>query len=373
MTEHDDATTDRPTILVVDDTPTNIDVLREGLCETYFVQAATSGRVALRIVERKHPDLILLDIMMPDMDGLEVCRRLKADPATHDIPIMFVTAKTDPISEVEGFDLGAVDYITKPVNLHRLKARVRAHIDLARARRRLAAQNEELIEAARLREDVDRIIRHDLKSPLTAIIGFPQLLMCTAELGEREQDILRSIETAGQNMLQMINSSLDLFKMERGVYELRPEPVELVALSRAVLKELARLADTSGVETRLTLNGLTAAGDATCMALGEPLLCRSLFGNLIKNAIEASPGGETVTVDLSAAEEAVVTIRNHGEVPADILPRFFDKFATSGKRNGTGLGTYSARLMAETLNGAIALDAATPGVTRVIVRLPRAG
>jgi putative two-component system response regulator len=134
--------TSQQTILAVDDTPTNIDVVKGVLSDSYFVQAAVNGKMALKIIEKKKPDLILLDVMMPEMDGYEVCRRLKADEATRDIPIIFLTAKVDVKDETKGLELGAVDYITKPISPSILKERVKNHLELKQARDYLKRQNE---------------------------------------------------------------------------------------------------------------------------------------------------------------------------------------------------------------------------------------
>ena len=130
------------TILTVDDTPANIDIVKDILSESYFVQAAINGFMALKIIEKKQPDLILLDIMMPEMDGYEVCQRLKADANTADIPIIFLTAKTEIEDEIRGFELGAVDYITKPISPPILKERVKTHLELKLARDYLKIQND---------------------------------------------------------------------------------------------------------------------------------------------------------------------------------------------------------------------------------------
>jgi serine phosphatase RsbU (regulator of sigma subunit) len=128
-------------VLVVDDEPNNLKLMRQILSEDYRLAFAPSGSTALDIVEKVRPDLILLDIMMPEMDGYEVCRRLKADPCTRDIPVIFVTAKSEASDETTGFDTGAVDYITKPVSPPIVKARVKNHLELKRARERLKNQN----------------------------------------------------------------------------------------------------------------------------------------------------------------------------------------------------------------------------------------
>ena len=131
-------------ILAVDDTPANIDVVKGILSEDYFVQAAVNGKMALKIIEKKKPDLILLDIMMPDMDGYEVCRLLKADDNTCKIPIIFLTAMTDSQDEAKGLALGAVDYITKPISPPVLMARVYTHLALRTSYLKLDAAKQEL-------------------------------------------------------------------------------------------------------------------------------------------------------------------------------------------------------------------------------------
>lgn len=147
--------TERPIILVVDDTPENIDVIKGVLRNDYQIRPAISGELALRLARvAPQPELILLDIMMPDMDGYEVLRRLKADPQTADIPVIFVTALVHIRDEVQGLDLGAVDYIGKPFSPPIVRARVKTHLALTRARRQLAEQNQRLMQERRLLEDV---------------------------------------------------------------------------------------------------------------------------------------------------------------------------------------------------------------------------
>lgn len=141
-----DAVSEKATILTVDDTPANIDLVREVLSETYFVQAATSGKMALKIIEKKMPDLILLDVMMPEMDGYEVCEILKANEKTQDIPIIFLTAKVQVEDETKGLALGAVDYITKPISPPILLERVKNHLLLKAHQDFLKHQNEILEE-----------------------------------------------------------------------------------------------------------------------------------------------------------------------------------------------------------------------------------
>ncbi|MBF0621230.1 MAG: two-component system response regulator [Magnetococcales bacterium] len=137
---------EKPIVLAVDDTPANIDVVKGVLSQTYLVQAAVNGKMALKVIERKKPDLILLDIMMPDMDGYQVCQQLKSSDETRDIPVIFLTAKAEVEDEAKGLGLGAVDYITKPISPAILKERIKTHLALKIARDQLKRQNELLEE-----------------------------------------------------------------------------------------------------------------------------------------------------------------------------------------------------------------------------------
>lgn len=353
---------DRRTVLVVDDTPENIAVASSVLREKYRVKVATGGVAAMRVMrDAAPPDLVLLDVIMPDMDGFAVCAEMKADPTLRDIPVIFLTADGSVEAEQRGFALGAVDFMTKPMSPPKLLARVAAHLELADARRALARQNAALLEAARLRDDVDGILRHDLKSPLNAIIGFPALIMEREDVPEKVKGMAQAIESAGYQMLDQINRSLDVFKMETGRYDLEPFPVDLGQTLRGVMDEHTRYAQERHVRMELT--------GGAC-ALGEEFLLRCLFGNLVKNALEAAPSGSLVTILLrQEGGRAVATVANDGEIPEDIRDRFFQKYATSGKRGGTGLGAYSARLMAETMQGRLTLEQ-KPGRVLIHVILP---
>ncbi|MBF0382755.1 MAG: SpoIIE family protein phosphatase [Magnetococcales bacterium] len=171
----------KTTILAVDDTPANLDVVKGILSDEYLVQAAINGKMALKIIEKKKPDLILLDIMMPEMDGYEVCKRVKENESFKDIPIIFLTAKTEVEDEIKGLGQGAVDYITKPISAPILKARVKTHLALREANRKLDAHNQQLVHEREIIENIivkmrdadtfdDRNLRH-LISPVEVTAG----------------------------------------------------------------------------------------------------------------------------------------------------------------------------------------------------------
>ena len=366
------ATPKRPSVLIVDDVAANIRLLAEFLRDDYDIHVATGGADALALADRVLPDIILLDVVMPDIDGYGVCHQLKADARTADIPVIFVTAKHAPEDEARGLSLGAVDYIIKPASSAVVRARVKNHLELRAARQALARQNEELLEAAKLREDVDRIMRHDLKAPLTGIIGLPQIILDEGGLTDAQDMFLRLIEENGYKMLSMINLSLDLFKIERGTYRLRPEPVDLLAMARRLFMEFSALAGPRELVCRLTVDGREpGVGDVVCIC-GERLLLYTMLANCVKNALEASPRAGQVVVEVRPGEPTEVRVVNQGVVPPGMRGRFFAKYATEGKTGGTGLGAYSTRLIAETHGGSVRMETSDDtGHTTVILTLPR--
>jgi len=221
-----------------------------------------------------------------------------------------------------------------------------------------------------LREDIDRISRHDLKSPLNAIIGLPQVLLEDENLDPEQREMISAIMESGYRMLNMINLSLGLHQMERGVYELTPVPVNLLGIVGNVQKELASLSERLGVGVVVASGQGTADETMPYLIHAEELLCHCLLSNLLKNAIEASPRGANVHVEFRRGTCCDVFIHNLGEVPAALRLTFFDKYTTFGKKMGTGLGTYSAKLMARTMGGDVSVDCSQPGKTQVRVSLP---
>jgi len=360
--------TDPKTILLVDDTPDNISLLNGLLRDSYKTKIATNGEKALKIAfSDTPPDLVLLDIMMPGMDGYEVCRRLKADEKTVDIPVIFLTAKAQMEDEKKGLELGAVDYITKPISPPILLARVQTHLRLKEAADILKRQNQLLLENAKLREDVERITRHDIKSPLNGIINYPALIKSDGQLSEKQEDKLDKIVVLGRKMLNMINLSLDLYKMEQGTYVVSSEAVDLVEVFSEIMEESRIRIKSKRLEIDFLINGNPVAETDRFAVEGEKLLLYSMYANLFKNAMEASPKKGKITVSMAQGENRSVSIRNLGSVPEEIRENFFEKYATAGKSGGTGLGTYSAKLIAETLGGKISLEASEEKTTILIV------
>ncbi|MBI3039231.1 response regulator [bacterium] len=363
---------EKKTVLVVDDIHTNIEILAEILQPDYRVKFSLDGEMALRIANGDEPpDLILLDIMMPEVDGYEVCRKLKIDSRTRFIPVIFVSALNETINEEKGFEIGCVDYITKPVNPALLKARVKNHIFLKQARDNLIQQNEVLQEIVQLREEVDRITRHDLQTPLTAFINIPTMLKSDANLTPDQVELMEMLEKSAFRMMQMINNSLDLVKMERGKYRIRPISLDVVKIFSQICRELEEFRVMKNLKIVSFINGKETGPNDSFEAFGEEKLFFPLLSNLIKNALEASPVNGVVTVFFSDRENCVIKIHNLGEIPSQIRQKFFEKYATFGKTSGTGLGVYSAKLMAKTLGGDISFDSSEKSGTTMYVEFPK--
>ena len=249
---------------------------------------------------------------------------------------------------------------------HAKEAEQRDHLDVLV--HRLEEQNKALMEAFRMREEVERIARHDLKTPLASIATVPRLLRERRAVAPEDDELLGTVERAALRVLSMVNLSLDLFRMEEGSYRLRAQAVDLGALVQTVTRELE--AHTRSKKLRMVLQ-LPAE---PVYAQGEDLLCYSTIANLMKNALEASPEGGEVRVRLARVEDAngdcvELDIHNGGQVPMEVRDRFFEKYATHGKAGGTGLGAYSARLMARVQRGSLRMNCDGEGTT-LSLRLP---
>jgi len=358
-------------VLVIDDSPTDIDLARTAL-PIYQVKAATTREAALGIIlSDSPPDLILLDVVMPDMDGYRLCHEIRS--LTKDIPIVFVTQKDSAEDEYAGFLAGAVDYISKPLNPILLAARVKTHLELKRAKVALQEQNDLLRENVRLREEVEAINRHDLKNPLMVVLEVPKVLSRQPNITPEQVKWLKMIEDAGRKMLEMINQTIDLFKMETGTYVLNAVPVDLIETMHEIHRAQLQQIQERSLGWEMKAKGHPVQEGEKFFVGAEALLLYSLLANLLKNAVEASPFGGKISIELEEDELARVRIHNAGAVPESIRGRFFEKFATAGKNGGTGLGAYSARLMARALKGTVEFQSSEEAGTTLTVLLPRPG
>lgn len=489
------------TILVVDDVPANLKTLSEMLkqCD-YQVKPAQNGKAALKAALACPPDLVLLDIRMPEMDGYETCSCFKSEESLRKIPIIFISALGDTEDKIKAFERGGVDYITKPFHFGEVQARIRTHLLLINASKELVRQNiileeqlhelkiaedalreseeryrsffesleaikliidpvcgaivdanqaavnfygydlsqlikmfvydlrtmpkqevlNELSETAhieaghcfiknrlkdgrirdveayssrilyrgkgfvmysihdvtelrrleQIKDDVERIIRHDLKSPLNCVINIPQMLIDDVNLTSHQREMLGLVVSSGNKMLSQINSSLKIHKIESGNYVFCAQECDLVEILRNNIGIVSiALSVDSGCVDLITDN--IGCGKDKVVIQTDPVLLDIVLMNLLQNALEACDKKSKVSVDIyEVDEEFIVTISNSRPVPIEIRDKFFEKYITSGKNLGTGLGTYSAQMMMQAIGGKISMETSDEIGTKITLNIP---
>lgn len=363
-----------PLILVVDDNPLNVEPLCDLLSAMgYRVDQALDGPTALRIAADRLPDLILLDIMMPGMNGIEVCRRLKLEPATARIPIVFVTALSESEDKVRAIEAGGDDFLTKPFNRPILLARIRSLLRLKAARDEVDASYRKLQALERLKDDLMKMIVHDLKSPLTGILGTLEMAV-DGDLGDVSPELrgllVDGIQRGG-DALQLMDDLLELTRLEETRLVPDLEAVEVQSLLRATEREW---------RVRVEQQGATIHADVanSLQIEADRYLLRRVFSNLIGNAIRH--GGPGVEIRLSAAETedwrgVQFTVRDNGPgVPPayhDIVFRKFGTLPRGDTRATTGLGLTFCKLAVEAHGGWIWVESPENGGAAFHFVIPR--
>ena len=361
-------------VLVVDDIAKNLQVVGTMLRNAgYVIMPATSGAKALEGVQLQLPDLILLDLMMPDMDGLEVCRRLKADPLTQAIPVIFLTASNEMEHLVKGFGIGAVDYITKPFNPPELLARVRTHLELKHARDTILRYGQELSRLNEEKNEFMGIAAHDLRSPLNAVKGYTEMMReeSAMEQGERAE-LLDRIHDATTRMADMVRNLLDANRIERGEMQLNLAPTELSALMCSVT-EAQRPRATAKQQT------IHPATEASVTVPVDPNVMVQVLENLVSNAVKYSPAGKNIFVRLKKLSEAVrIEVQDEGPgLSVEDQKKLFGKFARlsakpTGGEHSTGLGLSIVKKMVEAMNGKVWCESELGRGATFIVEFPTA-
>jgi two-component system sensor histidine kinase/response regulator len=361
-------------VLVVDDNPVNLQVLTSMLKQSgWRPRPVTSGRLGLQASRNEAPDLVLLDVNMPDLGGYEVCARLKADPQLAHIPVIFVSALGETVDKVRGFQAGGVDYIIKPFQLDEVKARVAAHLELARQRRELEASYQKLRESERLRDSLVQMIVHDLRSPLGAISAHLDLLAAEAKqkLAPEFQDDLVSAMRATRNMVRMVNGILDVSKLEAQMMKLDLRVCDLVQVLQQSLDDLESLVGNRQLAF--------ARPEAPARVLADREIVARIVQNFLANALRFTPGGGEIRVGVAVeADHARVFVADTGPgVPPDSRERIFDKFVEAtgpapDRRRGTGLGLAFCRMAVEAHGGRIGVDSEVGKGSTFWFTLPRA-
>ncbi|MBK8433137.1 MAG: hybrid sensor histidine kinase/response regulator [Chloroflexi bacterium] len=346
----------RGNILIVDDTPANLKILTTMLSsQGYRVRPAINGDVALKAVHSAPPDLILLDIMMPGMSGFDVCLALKANRETQKIPVIFISALDETLDKVKAFQMGGVDYITKPFQTEEVLVRVNTHLALDRQRREIESLNA-------LKDVLIRTVSHDLKNPISNIMGYAELLL--AEKGlmqdlEQAERLLRRVHQSAGQMYDLVNSLLEMTRIEDN-----PEMDMTAVLLRDVLAAQFGEHELQAYKQGITLTGVASeAYPAGMVVWADAVWLGVVFANLLTNAIKYTPSGGTVTMTVERTDtEALVHVRDTGlGIPEADQPYVFDKFFRVNKPShlaiqGAGLGLAIAQAIVGHHNGRITLE-----------------
>jgi two-component system sensor histidine kinase/response regulator len=370
-------------ILLVDDNPENIHVLISALGQQYAVVAATNGHKALAIARgAEPPDLILLDILMPGMDGYEVIKSLKSDLVTRDIPVIFITAKSDVEDESIGFQLGAVDYITKPFHPMILQARVEIHLKLQRYTRQLQCQNEQLREFNRrlqeleqMRDSLTHMMVHDMRSPLSGISGYVQMCIISppAAVDAKRRVYLEKAYASLNAILEMVNSIIDISKIEAGKMTLEPRSGDIRITAEEALVLLGALKDRCAITI-----GSDPSPPPSCMY--DSALVRRVINNLLTNAIKYSPENSVVTVSIAALSDHLsVSVADAGPgIAKKYHELIFEKFGQvkarmEGNLPSSGIGLTFCKLAVEAHGGTIRVESEEGRGSTFTFTLPLAG
>ena len=370
-------------ILLVDDTPANLKLLRQALePEGYSILVATNGEAALKVAATALPDLVLLDVQMPGINGFETCRRLKADPAMAETPVIFVTARTETESVVEGFHAGGIDYITKPFNNEEVLIRVQTHLKVSRLTHSLDESNTALSEAnRRIQASAERKLQffasmsHELRTPLTSIKGYVDNVRdgVTGELNERQGRALTRVAQNVDHLMGLINDILDISRLEAGRLEVNPEPFDLAELAASCCAAIGPLVKP---DVALESDVDPDIGKAST----DPARLRQIILNLMGNAAKFT---ETGRISVRLRKEAVpddgdvvsVSVSDTGiGIPEDAREAIFEEFrqveGTERSHKGSGLGLAITKRLAKLLGGSISLVSEVGRGSTFTVRIP---
>ncbi|PQV63762.1 His Kinase A (phospho-acceptor) domain-containing protein [Abditibacterium utsteinense] len=348
-------------VLVVDDTAANIRLLAAILkIEGFDVLTANGGLEALKILQEETLDVVLLDIMMPEMNGFEVCAQIRANPSTANLPVVMVTALQETADRVRALEAGADDFLTKPVDEVEVVARIRSLVRAKRERGALEKAYVDIKKAESLRDSLLEMLVHDLRTPLTTILASLDLLQTgkTGMLDPLQQEVADMCMRGGRLLLSLVNELLDIGKLESGEMVLHREEIDVADLVQDAINHVASQGQKAGIRIKTEF-----APELPTLWADEDLL-RRVFINLLGNAVKFTGRGTDIHIramcqDESGAKALRFEVCDEGEgiSPAN-QARIFHKFGQvenrlSGRRNSTGLGLTFCKLAVEAHAGRI--------------------
>ncbi len=379
--------TDKPRILIIDDTPGIIHILSGILSNEYTIMVAKNGERGLqRALSEPPPDLILLDIIMPEMNGYDVCIELKSHIETADIPVIFITVMGEEENEAQGFEVGAVDYITKPFNPEVVKARLHTHLELKQHRDKLEtlvkARTAELELAKKTAEDAHAAksrflscMSHELRTPMNGVVSMAELLL-SMELDPEHEELVEIIRSSAYAQLSVIEDILSYASLAAGL-----EQIELLEFSlRTLCEKIFAMFAVAAFEKDIQLN-LNIPAYMADLYLGDAKKLRQVLVHLVGNAIKFTPKG-SVSLDIQA-------FNHHGQriilefaiidtgigIPAskhDLLFQSFSQVSTGHNRRygGTGIGLTNAHELIHIMKGELKFETEENQGSRFYFQIP---
>ena len=348
-------------VLIVDDTPLNVRLLQSILeIEGYSVITATNGPDALEMVPQTEPDVVLLDVMMPGMDGFEVCRRLRAEAASAHLPVVMVTALQDMDNRVQALEAGADDFLTKPVDEVEVLARVKTLVRTKRGRDELENAYRALQRSEGLRDSLSQMLVHDLRTPLTAMIASLDILLTSyrERMDDVQVELLEMCMNSSRYMVNQVSELLDVGKLESGALELNYDNVEAENLIEAALTQVLSLARNRNIEIAEPVIDNVPGFEADAELLRRVLV--NLLGNSLKFCPPRSQLNVRVNLHNEGPQEAVVfSVCDNGPgIAPENREKIFDKWgqaesSSAGRKISSGLGLTFCRLAVEAHGGRI--------------------
>ncbi|NUN65336.1 response regulator [Pseudanabaena biceps] len=388
-------------ILIVDDTIYNIQLLSLMLVrQKYQVYQATSGLEALEKANQILPDIILLDIRMPDLDGYEVCKRLKENPTTKSIPIIFISSVEEPSEKVEAFSVGGVDYVSKPFQLIEVLARIETHLRLCSLQKKLQEQNEQLQlsaevlsrslkherELSQMKSDFISVVSHEFRTPLTTIQSASELLEYYEWTKEEQVEQLHQIQSEVKHMTELMEDVLFLSRTNANKSKINLTQFDLLNFYVQLLKKMQKTFAKDNIlqssiyiaSTNTTIENPQSQSNvefAPVMVRMDEKLLRQILTNLITNAIKYSPKDSLISVQFAIAlDQVTFVIKDQGiGISEDDLTHLFSAFHRGknvGVLPGTGLGLSIVKNCVNTHNGTIAVQSTLNIGTEFTVVLP---
>jgi len=355
VNQTEEINTEGSRILVVDDDEVIRKLLRRVLERSGFVvDEADSGEGAIECIESNEPDLILLDVVMDGIDGFNPCRKIKQMPSLKEVPIVFVTGRSDTSSIVEGLDAGGCDYITKPINRHEALARIRNHLKMRVLMRFQRDFIDGLKKANFAKNRIIGMASHDLRNPLASIRGLSEFLAESGPLNEDQIEIIETIQSTSSSMLHLVDELLDLSVIESGEEHSEAEPCQLCEVVSSSLNIYQFTANKKSIKLELEDRGMPD------LLMLDKTQFRRLMDNLLSNAVKYSPLGSFIRVVTEHVDGVLkIAIEDEGPgIPEHEMHKLFTDFGKTsvqptGNETSTGLGLAICKKIAESHRGRV--------------------